>query len=166
MKLLAVLSDATNRLMEIESDANEQFLVIIDDRKAEYAQLQQACIRAETALETICKMHPEWFTRAKSIKTPYGKVMFHSSTVLEITNEEATVRLLRAWEKTNPEFNARDYIRSVDSPNIEALESLPDSVLDQFMVKRVKKENFSATPAKVDFGKAVKEAAVEKEAAA
>jgi hypothetical protein len=34
------------------------------------------------------------------------------------------------------------------------------------MVKRVKKENFSATPAKVDFGKAVKEAAVEKEAAA
>lgn len=166
VKLLALFSDATNRLSEMESEANQQFLEIIDDKLPEYAQLQEACKQAETALETICRMHLEWFTKVKSIKTPYGKVLFHSSTELDIANDEATVRLLRAEHKANPKFAADDYIRSVEAPNVEALESLSDAELERFMIKRVRKENFSATPAKVGFGKAVKEAAEPKQAAA
>lgn len=165
INLLSILSDATSQLAAIEAEANTQLLDILDDAKKEYAQLQEAAKKAEAALEVICRAHPEWFENAKSIKTPYGKVLLHKSTSLEVTNEEATLRLLHAEERANPDFHAADYVRIKEEPNLEALELLSDQDLERFMIKRIIKDVFSATPAKIDFGKAVEKAIEKKEAA-
>ena len=155
VNLLAVFTEAANRLADIEAAANEEFAGIIDEYKKDYAQAQEASVKSEAALETICRGHPEWFVTARSIKTPYGKVQFHRGTKLVIDNEEATCRLIRA---TLPDL-AASLIRSVEEPDKEALEVLGDEQLAALMVRRVVDDSFSATPARVDFGKAVKEAA-------
>lgn len=156
VKLLAVLSEAESRLAQIEAEANSELLELIDEHKAEYARLQEAATKAETALEGICRAHPEWFQVAKSIKTPYGKVAFRTGTSLEVKDDEATVKLIRA---ILPKDEAAKFVRIVEVPDLEALEKLDDAELSKFMVKRVSADVFSATAAKVDFGKAVKEAA-------
>lgn len=165
VKLLAVFSEAASRLAEIEAEANSALLQLIDEHKAEYAKLQEAQKAAETALEAIARTHPEWFSAARSIKTPYGKVSFRTGTSLRVENDEATVKLIYAEEaRINAQgtpFIAEDYIRVQEVPNIEALEKLDDALLARFMVKRVSADSFSVTPAKVDFGKAVKEAAAQ-----
>ena len=167
VNLLAVFSQASIRLTEIEADANSELLTLIDEHKKEYAELQEVCNRSQAALETIARSHPEWFAAQRSIKTPYGKVSFRSSPSLVVENEEATVKLLRAeQERTKaqrnvdaqtPVFPAQDFIRTVELPNLEALEAMDDATLAKFMVKRVVKDSFSVSPANVDFGKAVKD---------
>jgi len=167
VNLLAVFSEATSRLAEIEAAANSELLQLIDEHKAEYAKLQETCNAAQAALETICRSHPEWFGEQRNIKTPYGKVSFRSSPSLQVENDEATVKLLRAEQDrsqaqhnvdgTSPVFKADDFIRTVHLPNLEALEGLDDTMLARFMVKRVVKDSFSVGAAKVDFGKAVKD---------
>ena len=169
VNLLAVFSEASGRLAEIEAGANAELLQLIDEHKGEYAKLQETCNKAQAALETIARSHPEWFATQRSIKTPYGKVSFRSAPSLVVENEEATVKLLRAeLERTKaqrhvdaqtPVFAAQDYIRTVELPNLEALEALDDAMLAKFMVKRVVADSFSVSPAKVDFGKAVKDSA-------
>lgn len=156
IRLLAVFSAASNSLREIEASANGELLELIDEFKKDYAAYQEAATKAEAALETVCRMHTEWFTAARSIKTPYGKVQFHRGTKLVIENAEATCRLLRA---VLPPDLAGTCIRSVEEPNKESLETWTDEELAKVMVKRVVDDSFSVTPAKVDFGKAVKEAA-------
>jgi hypothetical protein len=151
INLLAVLTEANNRMLDIEAASNTEFLEIIDDFKKEFAQCQEARTKAEAALETICRSHPEWFVNARSIKTPYGKVSFRATARLSIANEEATVRLIKAF-KPKP----HDYIRLVEEPNLEALEALDDADLEKLMIKRERGESFSATPARVDFGEALK----------
>lgn len=155
VNLLAVLSEAASRLAEIEADANSELLTLIDEHKGDYAQCQQKAMEAETALEILCRRNPDWFKTAKSIKTPYGKVAFRSGTRLEVKDEEAAVKLIRAIRPAD----ADDFIRTVEVPNVEALEKLDDAELARYLIKRVSADAFSATPAKVDFGKAVKEAA-------
>ena len=59
VNLLAVFSDASSRLEEIQATANSELLVLIDEHKSEYAKLQEICTRTETTLESICKSHPE-----------------------------------------------------------------------------------------------------------
>ncbi len=160
VNLLAVYSDASNRLTELETTANFGLLGIVDEHKAEYAQLQKALTDAESALELICLAHKEWFgADRKSIKTPYGTVKFHSGTKLVVKNEEATVLLIQREAEHNPEFKLDDYLRKVETPNLEALERLDDAALRKFRVERVREDKFSVVPAKVDMGKAVKEAA-------
>lgn len=160
VNLLAVFSQAANVLRQIEADANGELLELIDELKADYAAAQEAATRAESALETVCRAHPEWFQSARSIKTPYGKVSFHKGTRIEFDNAEATCRLLR--HVLEPD-EADDYIRRVEEPDKEAMAALTDEVLKAVMARRVPEDSFSVTAAKVDFGKAVKEAA-EKEA--
>ncbi|HMJ65394.1 MAG TPA: host-nuclease inhibitor Gam family protein [Candidatus Binatia bacterium] len=165
VNLLSVYSDASNRLTELETSANFSLLSIVDEHRAEYAQLQKALMEAETALEAIALAHPQWFGEdRKSIKTPYGTVKFHSGIKLVVKNEEATVLLIQREGEHNPEFKADDYLRKVETLNIEALERFDDSTLKKFRIERVREDKFSVVPAKVDMGKAVKEAA-EKEAA-
>jgi hypothetical protein len=163
--LLAVYSDASNRLAELEASANGALLSIVDEHKAEYAQLQKALTDAESALEVIALAHTEWFgENRKSIKTPYGTVKFRRGAKLMVKNEEATVLLIQREGEHNPEFKAEDYLRKVETLNIEALERCDDATLKKFRVERVSEDSFSVVPARVDMGKAVKEAA-EKEAA-
>ncbi len=169
VSLLEILTEAATGLSEIEASANGKLLELIGQYKTEYARFQLAATTAETGLESLCRKHPEWFVSAKSITTPFGKVSFHRSTKLIIKDEEATVRLIqaraqlslsaRAVKGTGEVFEAETYIKTVQIPNLEALENLDDRELAEFMVTRERKDNFSASPAKVDFGKAVTEAA-------
>jgi len=61
--------------------------------------------------------------------------------------------------QTVPPFTTDMYIRTERKLNLEALEKLSDSELLALRVKRVPTSSFSVKPAKVDMGKAVKEAA-------
>lgn len=170
VNLLAIFSEATSRLAEIEAAANSALLEIIDEHKTEYATLQEACKKSETALEGLCRAHPEWFTTVRSLKTPYGRVGFRSGASLVVRDDEATVKLLRAeHERTVARheadgatgiFPVDNYVRVVELPNLEALEKLDDELLKKFMVARVHADSFSVTAATVNFGKAVKETAV------
>jgi hypothetical protein len=172
VNLLAVFSEATSRLAELEAGANRDLLELIDQHKDEYATLQETCKKTEAALECLCRSHPEWFTAARSLKTPYGRVSFRSGASLAVRDEEATVKLLRAeYERTLARheadgateiFPVADYVRVVELPNLEALEKLDDEALKKFMVTRVHADTFSVTAAAVNFGKAVKEAAAAK----
>ena len=167
IKLMALGSDAANRLAEIEAEANGRLLELIDDCRADYSQCQSALTAAEAALEVHARAHPEWFGKVKSIKTPYGKIAFRQGSSLKVKDDEATVKLLRALEPTlnsklkagDAPFIAEDYIHTVEVPNLEALEKLPDESLALFMVQRVVGDTFSFTPAKVEFGQAVSESA-------
>lgn len=165
VNLLAVYSDASNRLTELAAAANTALLSIVDEHKADYAQLQKAVTDAESALEMIALAHTEWFGKdRKSIKTPYGTVKFHRGTKLVVKNEEASILLIQREGEQNPEFKADDYLRKVEALNIEALERCDDATLRKFRIERVTEDKFSVVPATIDMGKAVKEAA-EKEAA-
>jgi len=165
VNLLAVYSEASNRLDELEASANGSLLELIDAHKTEYAQLQHTLAQTETALEVIALSHPDWFSeKRRSIKTPYGTVKFHASIKLEVKNEEVTLLLLDKLAQENPEFKRVDYVRAHEELNIEALEKLDDATLKKLRIDRVPNDNFSVVAAKVDMGKAVKEA-VAKEAA-
>lgn len=149
--LMSVGSEAANRLATIEAEVNEGMQEIIDEFRADYAKAQGALARAEAAMEVACRAHPEWFGKAKSVKTPWGKVAFRSGTSLLVKDDEATVRLIEALHKPD----AEQYLRTVKLPNLEALEALPDEELRRVMVRRLVKDSFAFTPAKIDMGAAV-----------
>jgi hypothetical protein len=166
VNLLAVYSEASNRLDELQALANGSLLELIDAHKTEYADLQHTLTESETALEVIALRHPEWFAKDKrSIKTPYGTVKFHASSKLEIKNEEVTLLLLDKLAAENKQFKRADYVREKEELNLEALEKLDEATLKKLRIERVPNDNFSVVAAKVNMGKAVKEA-VEREAAA
>ena len=157
--LLSVFSEGTAQLKAMQGELDSMFISLIDDKKKEYAQFQQAVTQAETALEVLARRHPEWFAEKRSVKTPFGIVKFARSTSLEIKNEELSILLARSDLP-----DGESYIREVEELDREALEKLDDATLKTLKIKRVTKDNFSVVAASVDLGKAVKEAA-EKEAA-
>jgi|SRR5581483_3189614 hypothetical protein len=161
--LLAVYSEATNRLEELQTQANRDFMECIDEHKPEYAMLQEKLNQAEAALEKLGLKHPEWFGKKKSIKTPYGAVKFHKATKLVVPNEEATLLLIEREGEKDEEFMAT-YTRKVVSLDLEALAKLDDEELARFRIKRVTEEKFSVEAASVDMGKAI-EVQAKKEAA-
>lgn len=155
--LLAVYSEACNRLAMLETDSTQEFLMWVDESKEEYAELQEAIGKAEAALENLALANPDWFEGKKSIRTLYGTVKLTKSTKMEVANEEVTLVLLEARAKTDELFKLEDVTRSVRTLNLEALEKLDDTTLAGFRIKRVTTENFKVEPLKVDMGKAVKE---------
>ena len=165
LDLMAVYSAASHSLEEMGAEINNMLLELIDDKRADYANLQKALTESETALEHIALSHPEWFADARSVKTPYGVVKFHRSTKTVVKNEEVTFLLVKQHAEKNPDFDLSLYIQTSEALNIEALEKLDPALLKAFRINRVESDNFSVTPAKVNLGKAVKEAAEEKKAA-
>jgi hypothetical protein len=160
--LLAVYAECTNRLESLQSEIQGSLLEIVDDKRKDYAECQAALSQAEAAIEAIATSHPEWFSeKRRSIKTPYGTVSFRKSTSLDVPNEEASIILI---EQNLPQEQAAQYVRQEKALNLEALEKLTDAELKPFRIKRVTSDSFSVKAAKIDLGKAVKEAA-EKEAA-
>jgi hypothetical protein len=149
--LMDVGTAAANQLATIEAEVNESMQELIDEFRKDYAAAQSALAKAEAAMEIACRANPGWFAKAKSIKTPWGKVAFRSGASLLVKDEEATVRLIEAIHKPD----AEQYLRTVKLPNLEALEALPDEELKRVMVKRLVKDSFSFTPAKIDMGTAV-----------
>ena len=151
--LLAILSEAQNRLDDLQGQANAEFLECIDGHRPDYARLQSLIAQTTEGLEVLARRHPEWFTEGKTVKTPYGSVSLKDNPPkLEVKNEELTILLIEqagADEK---------FVRQVKQLNLDALGELPDDELAKFRIKRVKTDRFEAKPAKVDMGKAVKDA--------
>lgn len=160
--LLAVYSEAANRMSVLQSEINGELLELVDGKKSEYSQLQKALTESETALELLARKHPEWFAEKKSIKTPYGEVKFHSSSKLKVKNEELSIYLIEEMVAADTTI----YIREEKHLNLEALEKLDDDVLMRMKIERVRDDSFSVKEAKLDLGKAVKEAAKKEKVAA
>ncbi|HEX7861832.1 MAG TPA: host-nuclease inhibitor Gam family protein [Verrucomicrobiae bacterium] len=172
INLLAVYSEATNQLSNLQSVANDHLMEVLDDLRPQYAELQGKLLEAESAMEIIARKHPEWFNDKKTIKTPYGAISLKSSTALDVSNEEAVlVRIELEAQRRFPapaqkaerdEFIAK-FVRSEQRLNKEALEGEEDAFLKQLGVARVQKQNFSAKPAALDMGKAVSETNAEEQ---
>lgn len=158
VNLLGVFSEATHRLAEMEANLNGEIIVAIDEYKDDYAKMQRTLTETERSLEVIATRHPEWFADKKGLKTPYGTVKFTRSNPLVVNNEELTLELIERDAHTLG-LDPENLIREVKSLNLEVLETLTDEQLKAFRCKRVPKENFSVVAAKIDLGKAVKEAA-------
>ncbi|ODU25020.1 MAG: hypothetical protein ABS95_01185 [Verrucomicrobia bacterium SCN 57-15] len=179
INLLAVYTDANNRLAALQTEANDNLMLWLDESKVEYAKLQETLTKAEAAIEGIVRRHPEWFQEKKSIKTPFGTVKSTSTPKLVIPNEEATmVRLqlkaersqiaaeaARAEGKDVPIFDDKAFVRTKQELDREALEKLEDHELAELGISRIKEESVSVKPATLDMGKAVKEAVEQQEAA-
>jgi hypothetical protein len=172
VNLLAVFTEASNRLAQLQTDANNQLLDALDEIKVDYAKLQETVTQAEAAMELIALKHPEWFAVKRSIKTPYGTVSLRKATRLDVPNEEATIILIKhlaekrardqaqaiAGAPVEP-FDASTFIRTKEELDLEALEKLDDATLAQLRIKRVQDDKFSVKPATLDLGKAVTESA-------
>jgi hypothetical protein len=169
VRLCALFTEASNALAGLENTCNTEYAALIGEHKEDYALTQDVLISAEAAIETIAIKHPDWFPKERrSVKTPFGTVAFHKSTKLEVKNEELAVVLLQQQadaeatlakaENREPQFSRETYLRQRTELNIEALEGLSDAQLKALRIDRVEKNNFSVKPAKVDMGKAVKEA--------
>jgi len=152
--LMAVHSEATARMGELENDLQQSWLDLVDARRRDYADLQALLGRTEEAIETAARMNPQWFEKSKTLKTPYGRVAFRSVPSLDVPNEEVSILLLEQLGQDGLPF-----IRMEKHLNLEALEKMDDTELERLRIKRVKTETCKVTPARVDLGKAVKEAA-------
>lgn len=155
INLMSVFSESTHRVSEMESAINSELLNMMDEMKKEYSDLQRAMTEAETAIELIARRHPEWFKSKKSVATPYGTLSFRKTTKLEVPNEEASVLLVEQAD----DLPSEEYLRQETTLNLEALEKLDDAVLRRLRIRRVTDDSFSVKAARVNIGKAVKEAA-------
>lgn len=158
VNLLAVFTEATNRLQELETETNSALQEIIDEHKGRYASLQSVLTETEQALEVIAKSHPGWFQVRKSIKTPYGTLKTTSGTKLVAENEEVSIVLIQSEARVNPSFPAGDYLRQSVELDREALEKLEDEELAKFRIRREKTFGVKVEAAQLDMGKAVQSA--------
>jgi uncharacterized caspase-like protein len=157
IRLLAVLTEAQNQIDAIEAEANAALLEAIDDHKKDYAKLQDTISKTQAAIETIARLHPEWFSDGKTVKTPYGSFALKKNPPkLNVKNEELTLVLIE-------QANRADLLRETKALDLEALSKLTDDELAKFRITRTSDDRFEAKPAKLDMGKAVK-AAEKKEA--
>lgn len=162
VNLLSVYTEASHRLGEMEANLNAEMMETVDAYKEDYAGLQRTLTEAEKAIELIAVRHySEWFGERKSLKTPYGTVKFVRSTSIVVENEELSVEIIRR-DAAKHGLDPALLIRTKEELNLEALETLTLEQLKAFKVGRQTKDNFSVVPAKVDLGKAVKEAAEQK----
>ncbi len=155
--LMALFTEVTNRLDGLQNRVNEHVMELLDSEKEEYSQLQDTLKATEAALEAAARQHPEWFTKKKSLKTPFGEVKFHAGTKLAISNEELTLHLIKEAITKDPALAGLELVRSHEEPNKEALEKLDDGLLKRFRIDRVVDDHFSVKAAKLDMGKAVSE---------
>lgn len=152
--LMAIHCEATARMSELENDLQQCWLDLVDARRKDYAELQGILGNTESAIEEAAILNPQWFAKAKSLKTPYGTVAFRKASKLEVKNEEVSLLLLEQLGQDGLPF-----VRTVKALNLEALEKLDDSELERLRIRRITTETCKITPAKVDLGKAVKAAA-------
>ena len=158
--LMALHADASNRLDAMEAALQEKFIGLVDDIRTEFAKLSLVVSESQAAIEEIALLNPEWFFRAKTIKTPYGSVGFRKTTKLVVKNEEVSILLI---EQRGPEASEK-YIRSRKELNLEALEQLDDADLRKLRISRETSESCTVKAAKLDLGKAVKKPSDDKAA--
>lgn len=156
--LLAVLTETNNQMTALQAEANDAMLEIVDAHKKDYAKLQQVKADTEAALEIIARKHPEWFAKKKSLTTPYGAVSLKTNPPkLEVKNEELSIVLIEQEADKNPEFKAAAFIETKKVLRLDVLAGEDDDFLKKFRIKRTQEDTFSAKPAMLKLGEAVKE---------
>jgi hypothetical protein len=159
--LMALFAEATGRLGELEATIQEAFLKLVDEHREEFARFQQVAASSEASIEDLALLHPEWFKKAKTLKTPYGSVGFRKTSKLVVKNEEVTILLI---QQAGEEAKGK-YIRTFEALDLEALEKLDDADLKKFRIVREESQSCSVKAAKIDLGKAVAESADKDKAA-
>ena len=154
--LMAIMAEGSARMGELENGLQQDWIDLVDARRKDYASLQFAIGQAEESIETLALTNPQWFEKAKTLKTPYGSVSFRKTSKLEVKNEEVSILLLEQLGQDGLPF-----VRTAKALNLEALEKLDDTELERLRIKRVSTDSLSIKPAKVDLGKAVKQATKE-----
>ena len=151
VNLMSVHAEASASMAEMEADLQREWLELVDTRRKDYAKLQEAIATSAEGIELLATLNPQWFEKAKTLKTPYGSVAFRSVTKLEIKNEEVTILLIeQQYEEGNP------YLITRKELSIEALEQLSDDDLKALRIRRVTTESCTVKAGKIDLGKAVK----------
>lgn len=157
VNLLAILSEANSRNAALQAQINQEYLDLVDVHRLEYSVNQKIIADTESAIETIVRRHPEWLSKRKTLKTPYGEVKSTCFPKLDVPSEEASIRLIKVSNRET------DFIRTKEELDKEALEKLSDEELSKFGITRRPSESITIKPAEVELGKAVTE--LEKEAA-
>lgn len=152
--LMAIFAEATARMDELENDLNQAWLDLVDARRKDYAKLQGVLGQTEEGIRFLAETNPQWFAKARSLKTPYGTVAFRKSTKLSVANEEVSIVLLEQLGQEGLPF-----LKNEKRLVLEALEKLDDKELERLRIKRVESETCTIKPAKPDMGKAVAQAA-------
>lgn len=155
VEFLAILADTTDELNLLQAELNKAERSLIDEHRDELVEYHERIAKAEQAIEQICRAHPDWFKKAKTLKTPYGQCSFRKSSELATPSEDASIALIKASGR------AKDFLRTTEELDLEALEKLSDTELAAFGIIRREEEKFTAKPARVDVGKAAVEAAKE-----
>jgi hypothetical protein len=157
LDLLNNYSHCCVALDELQSRANVAALEFMKPNQADYSDLQVAVTDLEAAAELLARKHPEWFADTKTLKTPFGQVKFVASNILEVSNEDMAIVLIERAAESDESLKLA--ITTSKSLNLKLLALLDDAELGRFRIKRVPKENFSISPARVELGKAVSSAA-------
>lgn len=153
VQIMEVLAASSQQMGVLEAEAQRIYLEAISETlRRDFTHLQETIARAEADAEVLARRNPQWFEKQKSLKTPYGTVGFRSTTRIEVPREDLTLALLEN-EGLDGEF-----CRVRKELNLEALEGCDDDFLRHFKMRRVTSESFSAKPAKIELGKAVKAA--------
>jgi hypothetical protein len=163
VNLLSVFSDAKARIAALESDTNAAFLELVDERKKEYAELQKALTESEAALKVIAKMHPEWFEKIKTLKTPYGEVASRKTTTHEAPDEGKSIELIEAAAVVADSaglFEEAELLRSMvkieKSLDLDIIGKAPADMLPRLRILRIEQESVTIKEAKVSLGQAVR----------
>ena len=155
IEFLAILSDTTDDLNLLQTELNKAERELIDEHRDKLVEYHERIAKAELAIEQICRAHPDWFEKVKTLKTPYGQCSFRKSSELNAPSEDASISLIKASGR------AKDFLRTSEELDLEALEKLSDAELAAFGIIRREERKFSVKPARVDVGKAAVEAAKE-----
>jgi Bacteriophage Mu Gam like protein len=145
----------SNELAAIEASFQKSIQELISDvYRDEFAELTEAKAELEERIELLVLRHPEWFAKAKTLKTPHGSVATRKTTKIDVPSEEATIALLELrGAEAEPFLRTRKYL------SVEALEALDDAELAILKCRRVTSEKITITPAKIDLGKSLKKTA-------
>ena len=160
--LMAVYSEASNRLEVMQAQANEGQMEVVDALKKEYGEIQDVVVATGAALELLARRHPEWFSKKATLTTPYGSVkLAQNPPSLEVANEELSIALIEQAAERDQTFPREVLVRVEKHLNLDALKTLDDETLKRFRITRKQTDTFTVKPTKLDLGKAVEAAASE-----
>jgi hypothetical protein len=152
--LLSQFSTLTAALEGAEAEIKTVQLAAAQELLPKHAAAKVALANLESQIRKLSDtLYVELFP---AHKTPFGEIAYTKSTTLDFDDpDEVSLRIDRAGdeeeayaasEKRAPLFTAKQLLRVKVTPNIEALETLPDGILHLFGVRRVHTDNFKIKP--------------------
>lgn len=157
-ELLAEHSTVSAALERAEAAIKTVQLEAAKELLPEHAQLKVKLTDLETELRKLSDANYDALFGAKtrSHQTPFGGLKYHKSSSLETEDEEKAILKIKLdctleadsakAERRVPLYTTADYIRTKESLNLEALESVPAAILARWGIVRVEKDNFKVLP--------------------